>query len=140
RFGLNVISCPSVRKAVENADIVCTLTVSKTPVLESSWIKDGCHINAVGACAADARELPSDLVKRSRFYCDSVESVMHESGDFLFPLKEGLITEEHLLGTVGELLCGKKEGRTSEEQITVFESLGMAAEDLVAADYVLGKE
>ncbi|MBQ4253805.1 MAG: ornithine cyclodeaminase family protein, partial [Erysipelotrichaceae bacterium] len=96
--------------------------------------------NAVGACAADARELPSDLVKRSRFYCDSVESVMHESGDFLFPLKEGLITEEHLLGTVGELLCGKKEGRTSEEQITVFESLGMAAEDLAAADYVLGKE
>jgi ornithine cyclodeaminase len=140
QFGLNVKAYPSVKETVENADIVCTLTVSKTPVLESEWIKDGCHINAVGACAANARELPSDLVKRGRFYCDSVESVMHESGDFLFPLNEGLISEDHLLGTIGELLCGKKETRTSDKQVTIFESLGMAAEDLAAASYVLEKE
>ncbi|MBR6488723.1 MAG: ornithine cyclodeaminase family protein [Clostridiales bacterium] len=140
RYGVNVIACSSVKQAVETADIVCTLTSSKTPVLESGWIKRGCHINAVGACSKDARELPSDLVIRSRFYCDSVESVMNESGDFLFPLKEGLISEGHLLGTVGELLCGKIEGRTSADQITIFESLGMAVEDLAAADYVLGKD
>ena len=140
RFDLKVTACDSVRETVENADIVCTLTISKTPVLENGWIKDGCHINAVGACSADARELPSDLVQRGRFYCDNVESVMHESGDFLFPLKEGLIKEYHLLGTVGQLLCGKIESRTSDDQITIFESLGMAVEDLAAASYVLGKE
>ena len=140
KFVLDVKAYPSVKETVENADIVCTLTVSKTPVLQNDWIKDGCHINAVGACAANARELPSDLVKRSRFYCDSVESVMHESGDFLFPLNEGLIGEDHLLGTVGQLLCGNIESRTSDRQITIFESLGMAAEDLAAAAYVLEKE
>lgn len=100
--------CASAKEAAEGADILCTLTPSKTPVLEREWLKPGAHVNAVGACSADARELTGELVRDSVFYCDSVESVMAESGDFLIPLREGLFGEEHLRGTLGELLLGRK--------------------------------
>lgn len=126
--------CASAREAAEGADILCTLTPSKTPVLEREWLKPGAHVNAVGACSADARELSGELVRDSVFYCDSVESVLAESGDYLIPLREGLFGEEHLRGTVGELLLGKKPGRTSPEEITVYESLGLAVEDIACAE------
>lgn len=132
--GLPVRICASAREAAEGADILCTLTPSKTPVLEREWLKPGAHVNAVGACSADARELSGELVRDSVFYCDSVESVLAESGDYLIPLREGLFGEEHLRGTVGELLLGKKPGRTSPEEITVYESLGLAVEDIACAE------
>lgn len=132
--GLTVRICASAREAAEGADILCTLTPSKTPVLEREWLKPGAHVNAVGACSADARELSGELVRDSVFYCDSVESVLAESGDYLIPLREGMFGEEHLRGTVGELLLGKKPGRTSPEEITVYESLGLAVEDIACAE------
>lgn len=132
--GLPVRICASAKEAAERADILCTLTPSKTPVLEREWLKPGAHVNAVGACSADARELTGELVRDSVFYCDSVESVMAESGDFLIPLREGLFGEEHLRGTLGELLLGRKPGRTSPEEITVYESLGLAVEDIACAE------
>ena len=132
--GLPVRICASAKEAAEGADILCTLTPSKTPVLEREWLKPGAHVNAVGACSADARELTGELVRDSVFYCDSVESVMAESGDFLIPLREGLFGEEHLRGTLGELLLGRKPGRTSPEEITVYESLGLAVEDIACAE------
>ena len=135
-YGVNVNVCDCARSAVKDADIICTLTPSKTPILEKDWVKPGAHINAVGACSPQARELDSALVTISRFYGDNKESVMNESGDFLFPLKEGRIGETHFRGTIGQILTGSCEGRTSEEEITVFESLGMAVEDLACAEYL----
>ncbi len=140
KYGVKIIACSSVQETVETADIVCTLTISSSPVLHTSWIREGTHINAVGACTPNARELPGILVQKARLFCDSIESVMNESGDFLFPLKEELITKDHLLGTIGQLLNEKIQGRVSNLDITIFESLGMAAEDLAAAAYVLDKE
>lgn len=122
--------------AVREADIICTVTPSAVPVLFSSWVKPGTHINAVGACAPNARELDSELVERSRFFCDNIESVLHESGDYLFPLKEGLITQDHIRGTVGQVLNGQIPGRTDPEEITVFEALGMAVEDVAVARHL----
>lgn len=136
KYGVEVNVCDCARNAVKDADIICTLTPSKTPILEKDWVKPGAHINAVGACSPQARELDSDLVTISRFYGDNKESVMNESGDFLFPLKEGRIGETHFRGTIGQILTGSCEGRTSEEEITVFESLGMAVEDLACAEYL----
>ncbi len=133
RTGLEILPCATAREAAEGADILCTLTSSATPILKRDWVKPGAHINAVGACQRDARELDSALAAQSEFYCDNVESVLAEGGDFLIPLEEGLFEREHLRGTVGQLLLGQLPGRTGPEQITIYESLGIAAEDIACA-------
>ena len=134
--------CSTAEEAVKNADIICTLTPSPTPILESGWVKPGAHINAVGACSASARELDSALVARCLLYGDSIESVEKESGDYLIPLSEGAIRKEHLLGTIGQLLCGEIAGRASAADITLFDALGLAIEDVACAKYLYlaGKE
>lgn len=131
--GLRVLVCREAEEAVWDADIICTLTPSKEPVLFGRWLKKGAHVNAVGACAPSARELDSDAVAMASFFGDNVESVRHESGDYLFPLREGRITESHLKGTIGGILCGRIPGRESADEVTVFEALGMAVEDIAAA-------
>ena len=132
-LGIASEACPDARTAVTGADIVCTVTPSKTPILEYGWLKPGAHVNAVGACAPADRELDSETVARARFFGDNYDSVMHESGDFLIPLAEGRFEKSHFLGTVGDVLLGKLPGRTSDDQLTVFEALGMAVEDLACA-------
>lgn len=125
-----------VEHAVKDADIICTVTASTVPILNEKWVKDGAHINAVGACRATDRELDSELVKKSLFYVDRVESCINESGDYLIPLQEGVIDATHIIGEVGELLIGKIAGRQTDTDITIFESLGLAIEDLAAANFI----
>src|SRR5262249_55096234 len=88
----------SAKEAVAGAEIICTVTSSKTPVLEGDWITPGAHINAVGSSLPTTRELDSKAVAMSRLFADRAESVLHESGDFLTPLREGVFTESHMLG------------------------------------------
>ena len=133
RTGLPIEMMASAEDAVRGADLVCTTTSAKEPVLRGAWISPGAHVNAVGACFAATRELDTELVARSRFYTDCRESCVNEAGDFLIPLKEGTITDAHLLGELGEVLLGRIEGRVSRDDITVYESLGVAVEDLAAA-------
>lgn len=128
--GLHGMVCETAQAAVTDADIICTLTPAKEPILQGAWIKPGAHINAVGACAPANRELDSDLMAKARVFCDHQESILHESGDFLIPLKEGRYDATHLLGAVGDVLLDKLPGRTSREDITVFEAVGMAVEDI----------
>lgn len=137
------VVCGTAQSAVEGADIICTVTPSVTPILELEWVKPGAHINAVGACAPTARELGGSLTAASAFFCDNVESVLHESGDYRIPAEEGLIGPEHIRGTVGQVLLGRIPGRQSKTEITVFEALGMAVEDVACAKYLYehgGKE
>ena len=105
--GCPIRICSSAEEAARDADIICTLTPSPTPILESGWVQPGAHINAVGACSATTRELNSALVARCRLYGDSIESVEKESGDYLIPLSEGAIQKEHLLGTIGQLCAAR---------------------------------
>ena len=130
---LRLIPTDRVQEACQNADIVCTLTQSKEPLFSRSDIKAGTHICAVGSCTKDARELDSRTVRDSRFFCDKEESVFAEAGDFVIPLQEGTIEKSHLLGSLGALMAGDIQGRLSPEDITVFESLGLAVEDLACA-------
>lgn len=123
----------SVEEAILGADLVCTTTSSREPVLPGEMLSPGTHINAVGSCFATARELDTEAVRRARFFTDCRESCLNEAGDFLIPRNEGAITDEHLLGEVGELFLGKIAGRLSRDDITVYESLGIALEDLAAA-------
>ncbi|HET7225902.1 MAG TPA: ornithine cyclodeaminase family protein [Candidatus Eisenbacteria bacterium] len=135
--GVPIEVCATAREAVTGADFVCTTTSSKTPVLEGAWLSPGAHVNAVGACFKDARELDAEAVKRARLIVDRRESALAEAGDFLMARAEGAVTDDHIAGELGELLLGKVPGRTARDQITLFESLGLAVEDLAAAHVVV---
>jgi ornithine cyclodeaminase len=136
RFRLTIDAQESSKADVSGADIICTVTPSLKPVLFGESITKGAHINAVGASQPNARELDTAAVVRSRLFVDSRESALNESGDFLVPKEKGAIGNDHIVGEIGELLIGKIEGRKSDNEITLFESLGLAIEDLAAAEYV----
>jgi ornithine cyclodeaminase len=137
KFHKTITICNSVRETVADCDIVCTLTPSKEAYLTRDMIKDGAHVNAVGTFSPVTREAASDLVAASGLYADQVEAMKKESGEYLVPLQEGLITEEHIRGSIGELLLGKAPGRQSKEEITLFDALGLAVEDVICGRYLL---
>jgi ornithine cyclodeaminase len=136
RHGVTVTVFKTAREAVQNAEIICTTTSSRDPVLEGDWIAPGAHINAVGSSVPFARELDAEAVKRSKLYVDRKESVLNEGGDFLLAKKEGGIDDSHIIGELGDLALGKVAGRQSDEEITLFKSLGLAVEDLASANHI----
>ena len=133
--GAPITVCESAREAVDGADIVCTLTSSRQPVVFGEWLSPGAHVNAVGASLATARELDTEAVRRARFYVDRRESTLAEGGDFLVPKSEGVIGDDHIVGEIGELLVDppRISGRRSTSEVTVFKSLGLAIEDVASA-------
>lgn len=131
-----IILCASAEEAVRGADIICTLTPSKQPWLEAEWVKPGAHINAVGTFSPVTREVTSGLMAASALYADQVEALKKESGEYLIPLQEGLITEAHIRGSIGQLLLGKAPGRNSKDEITLFDALGLAVEDVICGRYL----
>jgi len=129
----------SAQDAVKNADIICTVTSSSQPIINGDWISKGTHINAVGSSTAVTRELDTFTIVRSRLFTDCYDSLFNEAGDFLIPKKEGAVTENQVKGEVGEVLLGKKKGRESDNDITIFKSLGIAAEDIFSAWHIYQK-
>jgi ornithine cyclodeaminase/alanine dehydrogenase-like protein (mu-crystallin family) len=127
----------SAEEAVREADVVVTATSSSQPVLERAWLKSGAHINAVGACLPDFRELDTRTVADAAFFTDRRESAENEAGDYVLALREGAIEPGHIRAELGEVLVGSAPGRNAAEEITIFESLGIAIEDLAAADHVV---
>ena len=137
KFDISIIACATSEEAVKDADIVCTVTAAKEPVLLGRHVKKGAHINAVGSCTPDSRELDTQLVQNCKLYTDRMESAIQEAGDFIIPMMEGVIDEKHIVGEIGDILTGKIPARQNRDEITVFESLGLAVEDLAAADFVI---
>jgi ornithine cyclodeaminase len=135
-LGLTVEAAASALEAVQGADLVCTVTSSREPVLKGEWLAPGAHVNAVGASLPSARELDTEAVTRARLFVDRRESALNEAGDFLIPRREGAVDEGHIRGELGELLLGSCRGRQSEAEITVFKSLGLAVEDVAAAQLI----
>ena len=133
RLGLQVVAVRSPHDAVRGADVVCTVTSSTTPVLEGRWLEPGIHVNAVGAARPDWRELDVDAVARSRLFVDSRASVVAEAGDLVVPLQAGELAAAHIQAEVGEVFAGTHPGRTHPDEITLFESVGLAVEDVAAA-------
>ncbi len=123
----------SPREAVEGADVVVLATAAREPVIQSDWIADGTHICAVGACRPDQREMDSALVARARVFVDSRTGATSEAGDIIIPMKEGAFDASHIAAELGEVAAGRKPGRTSPREVTIFKSLGMAVEDIAAA-------
>ncbi len=126
----------SAREAIDGADLICTVTSARAPVLEGSWIAPGAHVNAVGSSVPSARELDGEAVRRARLFVDRRESALNEAGDFLIARREGVIGDGHILGEIGDLLLGRMAGRTSDADVTLFKSLGLAVEDVAAAELV----
>jgi ornithine cyclodeaminase len=139
KWNLSIQAAASAREAIRDADIICTATSANTPILLGEWLEPGVHINAVGAPRPTSREMDSEAIAMSKVFVDSRESAINESGDIIAPIKEGKITEKHILGELGELVLGKIEGRTSEADTTLFKSLGLAVEDLASAHYIYSK-
>jgi ornithine cyclodeaminase len=129
----------SVAETVQNADIICTVTSSSQPVLMGDWLQHGTHINAVGACTPNVRELDTKAVQMSVLFTDSYESLFSEAGDFLIPKKENAIDNNHVRAELSELVSGSKKGRTDKDEITIFKSLGIAAEDIFSASHIYNK-
>jgi ornithine cyclodeaminase len=124
----------SAQAALHDADVVVTVTSAREPVLRREWLKPGAHLNAVGASSPRSREIDTATVAASALFCDSRESLRNEAGEFRLAIAEGLITgDEHVRAELGEVLAGTAAGRRDAGELTMFRSLGLAVEDLAAA-------
>jgi ornithine cyclodeaminase/alanine dehydrogenase-like protein (mu-crystallin family) len=137
QLGLPVTAHDAVAEAVAGAGIVVTATTSPRPVLRREWLSPGTHVNAVGACVPTDREIDTATMAEAAVFADSRESVRNEAGDYLLAERDGAVNP--VRAELGELLTGTAPGRAHDDDITVFESLGLAAEDLAAASYLYQK-
>lgn len=132
-------ACRTAEQAVAGADIVCTVTAAAEPVLESRWVADGAHVNAVGSSRAGPAEIDSALVARARFFADHRAGVLAQGAEFIRAREAGLIGEDHLLGEIGEVMAGRIEGRRAATDVTLYKSLGSIVQDLASARHILAK-
>ena len=124
--------CASARDVVTSADIVCTLTPAREPVVFGEWFRPGLHVNAVGAPPRpDHREIDSAGMARAKVFVDSMATAQKKSGDMLLAIADGAIDEAHIQGELGDVIAGAIAGRTGPQDITLFDSVGLAMQDLV---------
>lgn len=133
KLGITVKVADKAVDAVKGCDIIVTATTSKVPVFKGEWLEAGTHVNGIGSHTPDARELDSITVKKAKIVVDSYEACFKEAGDIIIPINEGVITREHIYAELGEIVTGKKPGRISDDEITVFKSVGLAIQDASTA-------
>ena len=137
RYGVEAMAAGSVEEAVRDAAVVCTTTTAREPIVERGWLAPGTHVNAVGSSIPTTRELSGETMAAARIVVDARESALNESGDILLAMREGALAESVPLVELGEVLSGRAPGRANAEELTVFVSLGLAVEDLAAAELTL---
>ncbi len=134
KIKVDVAATPA--ETIREADVICCATNSETPVFADRDLKPGVHINAVGSYKPHVQEIPGETVVRSSLYVDHRISALEETGDLIIPIDKGLITEDHILGEIGEVAAGTLRARRSDKEITLFKSVGVAVQDLAAAAVV----
>ncbi|MDR3512018.1 MAG: ornithine cyclodeaminase family protein [Caulobacteraceae bacterium] len=139
RHGATIEPIATVQAAVAGADLICTVTMAREPILLGEWVAPGAHLNVVGSSIASTAEIDTPLVARARYFVDYRESTVNEAGEYLRAVKAGAITPEHILAEIGAVANGTKAGRLTGEDVTIYKSLGIAAQDLASAHYVLQK-
>jgi ornithine cyclodeaminase/alanine dehydrogenase-like protein (mu-crystallin family) len=139
RHGVRIEPVATVKEAVSGADLICTVTKARDPILHGEWLSPGVHLNVVGSSIKSAAEIDTPAVVMSRLFVDRRESTVNEGGEYLRALRAGAITPDHILGEIGEVANGSKVGRHSPSDVTLYKSLGIAPQDLAAAHYVLEK-
>ena len=137
---LRVAALASAQAVVEAADVVCTLTPSREPIVRGAWFRPGLHVNAVGAPPRpDHREIDSAGMAQARVFLDSIPMAMHDSGDLLLAIAEGAITAEQASTEIGDVITGAAKGRAATDEITLFNSVGLAIQDLAIGDLIVAK-
>jgi alanine dehydrogenase len=136
-LNLNIVTVDSIQKAVD-ADVVVTTTPSRKPVIMAKWIKPGTHINAIGADAQGKQELESSIMTKAKIVIDDYAQASH-SGEINVPLSEGVIKQTNIHGTLGQVVAGMKKGRENDKEITIFDSTGLAIQDIACAKIVYEK-
>lgn len=133
----SIVPVDNIKQAVD-ADIVCTTTPVREPIIRDEWIRDGTHINAIGADAPGKGELDPELLRRSKIVIDNFEQASH-SGEINVPLSKGIIKKDDIYGEIGEIIVGDKSGRDSDREVTIFDSTGLAIQDISTAKFVYDK-
>ena len=124
---------------LNRADIICTATTSSTPVFQKDHVKNGVHINGIGSYKPTMQEIPHEVIQHATLIVDQRTATLTEAGDIVIPIRQGLITNDHIYAELGEIISGSKKGRISDDQITVFKSVGNAIQDLALAHCMLEK-
>ncbi len=137
RLALEVRVAETPAQAARGSDVICTATTSSRPVFDDADVQPGTHINAVGAYTPEMQEIPPQTVMRSKVVIDHHEAALAEAGDLLIPMERGLISADYIHAELGEIVSGLRPGRESPEEITLFKSVGVAVQDVVAAAAVL---
>jgi len=132
-LGVPCEAASSVEAAVADADIVCTTTAAPEPILFSRQVADGTHLNLVGSSRAGPSEVDTALVARARFFADHRAGVLAQGAEFLNAKAEGLVDDDHVLGEIGEVMAGTLPGRLSDQDVTVYKSLGSVVQDIASA-------
>jgi ornithine cyclodeaminase len=134
--GCSLCIANSVGEAVSGAGVICTVTASATPIVTADMVEVGMHLNLVGASVASSREVDSATVARASLFVDHEAMARSAGGEFIAALQEGAIGPGHIRGELGSVLLGRVAGRQSDDEVTMFKSLGMPVEDLFAADFI----
>jgi ornithine cyclodeaminase/alanine dehydrogenase-like protein (mu-crystallin family) len=134
--GLPVRACASIADTTQSADIICTVTAAVDPILALASVTPGVHVNAVGSSGPGQAEIAADLAAASRFIVDHREHVLAHGGEFLRAKAAGLLGDDHITAELGQVLSGARLGRTGPDDITLYKSLGHAAQDLAAAAWL----
>ena len=129
----------TVEDALKDSDLIATVTNTVEPIVRREWISPGAHLNLVGSSRPNGREVDSETMAAASLFVDRRESTINEAGDYIFAAGDGVIGPDHIRAELGEVLKGEKPGRTSPQEITCFKSLGLAIEDLFAAEYLYRK-
>src|SRR3989304_10448803 len=139
KLSIKVVSVEKTDLAVINSDVIVTASTSRIPVFDGSVVKPGTHINAIGSHTSDRREVDTETVMKSKFVVDLKDIAIKEYGEIIIPVSEGAITSDHIYGDLGEILTGRKKGRVSSKEITLFKSGGLAIQDAVTANLAYKK-
>lgn len=137
--GVEVSAATSLEEAARDADVISTATLSPTPIIKGEWLKKGVHLDLIGSHKPDTREVDNDAILKSSIYVDSREGALHETGELAIPIAEGILKPSDVKATIRDLCKGHHEGRSSEDENTLFKSAGLAVEDLAAALLVYQK-
>lgn len=139
-FNINTISCKSSEECIKDADIITTVTTSKTPTFDAKFVKKGAHINGVGSYTPQMHEIPAEIIKEANCVIfDTTDGVINEAGDFITPIKEGIITKDKYTGELGQLAQNLVSGRENDLDITIFKTVGSAVLDIYVANEIVKK-
>lgn len=140
RYNTNIIAAQSSDEAIKDADIITLVTTATKPVFDGRLVKKGAHINGVGSYTPDMQEIDEFIIENAnKIFADSKDAVLAESGDFIIPIEKKIITDDKITGEIGLVISGDIKGRESDEEITIFKSVGISVQDIVTANQIYDK-